>query len=96
MAIALLFGVQAADLRTHAAAGHYDARDALSPASRPLYEAVRSVTGRPSSKTRPFLWNDNEQFLDAHVARVLADIRAGGDTVQAVGSLAASLESEAS
>jgi hypothetical protein len=38
------------------------------------------------------LWNDNEQFLDAHVACVVADIRAGGETVQAVGNLAASLE----
>jgi phenylalanine ammonia-lyase len=92
LAIALLFGVQSADLRTHAAAGHYDARAVLSPASRNLYEAVRSVTGRPASKIYPFLWNDNEQFLDAHVACVVADIRAGGETVQAVGNLAASLE----
>ena len=93
MAIALLFGVQAADLATHAAAGHYDARCTLSPASRNLYEAVRLVTGRPASMSRPFLWNDNEQFLDAHVACVLADIRTGGDTVQAVGELVRSLES---
>jgi phenylalanine ammonia-lyase len=93
MAIALLFGVQAADLGTHAAAGHYDARCALSPASRGLYGAVRSVTGRPASESRPFLWNDNEQFLDAHVACVVADIRTGGKTVQAVGNLVRSLES---
>ena len=93
MAIALLFGVQAADLRTHAAAGHYDARQALSPATQTLYQAVRTVTGRPASESRPFLWNDNEQFLDAHVACVVADIRAGGATVQAIGNLAASLES---
>jgi phenylalanine ammonia-lyase len=93
MAIALLFAVQAADLRTHAVAGHYDARAALAPASRSLYEAVRSVTGRPASKGHPFVWNDDEQFLDAYAARVAADIRAGGETVQAVGALLASLES---
>jgi phenylalanine ammonia-lyase len=93
LAIALLFGVQAADLATHAAAGHYDARCMLSPASRSLYEAVRLVAGRPASMSRPFLWNDNEQFLDGHVACVLADIRKGGDTVQAVGDLVRSLES---
>jgi phenylalanine ammonia-lyase len=96
MAIALLFGVQAADLRTYVAAGHYDARGALSPASRSLYEAVRSVTGRPASKSRPFLWNDNDQFLDVHMACVVADIQAGGATVHAVSNLSASLESEAS
>ena len=94
MAVALLFGTQAADLRTHAAEGHYDARGALSAGSRGLYEAVRSVTGRPASKSRPFLWDDNEQFLDAHVASVVADIQRGGETVQAVAGLAASLEAE--
>jgi len=93
MAIALLFGVQAADLQTHATAGHYDARCVLSPAGRNLYEALRSATGRPASKSRPFLWNDDEQFLDAHAACVLADIREGGKTVQAVGDLVAGLES---
>jgi phenylalanine ammonia-lyase len=92
MAIALLFGVQAVDLRTHAAAGHYDARGTLSPATRSLYEAVRSVTGRTASRSLPFLWNDNEQFLDAHVASVVDDIRTGGETVEAVGNLARSLE----
>ena len=96
MAIALLFGVQAADLRTYVAAGHYDARGALSPASRSLYEAVRSVTRRPASKSRPFLWNDNDQFLDVHMACVVADIQAGGATVHAVSNLSASLQSEAS
>jgi phenylalanine ammonia-lyase len=93
MAVALLFGVQAADLRTYATSGHYDARSSLSPATRNLYAAVRSVTGRPALKNRPLVWNDNEQFLDVHVARIVADIRAGGETVEAVGKLVASLES---
>lgn len=92
MAIALLFGVQASDLATYAAAGHYDARATLSPASRGLYEAARTVTGRPASKSRPLVWNDDEQFLDTLVSSLVADIRAGGRTTQAVGSLAASLE----
>jgi phenylalanine ammonia-lyase len=94
MAVSLLFGVQAADLRTFVSAGHYDARSTLSPATRGLYEAVRSVTGRPPAKGRPFLWNDTEQFLDADVARVLIDIQAGGETVQAVRSVVESLQSD--
>jgi phenylalanine ammonia-lyase len=94
MAVALLFGVQAADLRTHAALGHYDARSALSPSSRRLYEAVRTVTARPASKSRPFVWNDDEQFLDTLVGSVTADIRAGGATTQAVGDMTASLAAD--
>jgi phenylalanine ammonia-lyase len=92
LAIALLFGVQAADLQTRAMLGHYDAGAALSPASGRLYQAVLNVTGRPASKERPFLWNDNEQFLDAHVAAVAGDIRTGGETVAAVRGMTASLE----
>jgi phenylalanine ammonia-lyase len=84
MAIALMFGVQAVDLRTHQCFGHYDARETLSPATLPLYEAVREVVGRPPTAHRPYIWNDNEQPLDAHIARVAADIRAGGRIPQAV------------
>jgi phenylalanine ammonia-lyase len=84
MAIALMFGVQAVDLRTHQRFGHYDARETLSPATLPLYEAVREVVGRPPTARRPYIWNDNEQPLDAHIARIAADIMAGGRIPQAV------------
>ncbi|MFB2837411.1 aromatic amino acid lyase [Floridanema evergladense] len=36
MAVALMFGVQAVDLRTFQVAGHYDSRDYLSPATKLL------------------------------------------------------------
>lgn len=93
IAVALLFGVQAADLQTYAEMGHYDARAALSPASRDLYEGVREAARRPPSKQRPLVWNDNEQFLDAHLASVLAAIRGGGRVVEAVRWMITSLES---
>jgi phenylalanine ammonia-lyase len=91
MAIALMFGVQAVDLRTHQRFGHYDARSTLSPATLPLYEAVREVVGRPPSRSRPYIWNDNEQPLDEHIARIAADIAGGGRVPQAVGELLVSL-----
>jgi len=78
VSISLLFGVQAVDLRTHAAAGHYDARSLLSPALLPLYTALREVTGSPASAERPWLWNDDERTLDRDIAAVFADIAAGG------------------
>lgn len=92
MAIALMFGVQAVDLRTHQQFGHYDARLTLSPATLPLYEAVRDVVGRPPSRSRPYIWNDNEQPLDEHIARIAADIARGGQVPQAVGKLLLSLD----
>lgn len=90
--VALLFGVQAADLRTHQIAGHFDARRTLSKATLPLYEAVREAAGRAASAQRPFLWNDNEQFLDAQLARVVEDISSGGGVVDAVAGLTAKLQ----
>lgn len=91
MAIALMFGVQAVDLRTYAVAGHYDARAYLSPASARLYEAVRAVVGRPPAAQRPYIWNDDEQPLDVHIARLAADIAAAGRTAHAVTDIVRSL-----
>jgi phenylalanine ammonia-lyase len=87
MAVALMFGVQAVDLRTHVVAGHYDAREVLSPATSRLYEAVRQVVDHPPSADRPYVWNDNEQPLDADIARIAADIAAGGHIPQAVNEI---------
>lgn len=92
MAIALLFGVQAVDLRTYAEAGHYDARACLSPATIPLYEAVREVIGRPPAASRPYVWNDDEQVFDAHIARIAADIAAGGRILLALQATLSSLK----
>jgi phenylalanine ammonia-lyase len=58
MAIALMFGVQAVDLRTSQMAGHYDARKCLLPATVKLYAAVRQVVGQPPTSDRPYIWND--------------------------------------
>ncbi|GAX38424.1 HAL/PAL/TAL family ammonia-lyase [Nodularia sp. NIES-3585] len=87
MAIALMFGVQAVDLRTYAVAEHYDARACLSPATKDLYIAVRDVVGQPPSSDRPYIWNDHEQGLDQHIALIAADIAAEGQIVAAVNNL---------
>ncbi|MBD2522516.1 histidine ammonia-lyase [Nostoc sp. FACHB-133] len=92
MAVALMFGVQSVDLRTHTIAGHYDARATLSPATRDLYMAVRNVVGRSPSKERPYVWDDNEQALDLHISKIAVDIAAGGEIVTAVSRILSSLK----
>ncbi|MEH2169925.1 MAG: aromatic amino acid ammonia-lyase [Nostoc sp.] len=87
IAIALMFGVQAVDLRTYKTIGHYDARVTLSPASRDLYLAIRDVVGQVPSPDRPYIWNDHEQALDEHIAKIATDIANGGQIVQAVNHL---------
>lgn len=92
MAIALMFGVQAVDLRTYAIAGHYDASVSLSPATLPLYIALREVIEQPPSAERPYIWNDHEQALDQHIALISADIAGGGRIVEAVNDVLSTLK----
>lgn len=84
IAVALIFGVQAVDLRTHILAGHYDARGHLSPATIPLYEALREIVERPPLAQRPYIRNDHEQSLSDHIQRIAADIGACGRIPAAV------------
>jgi phenylalanine ammonia-lyase len=92
MAIALMFGVQAVDLRTYTLEKHYDARTTLSPATRDLYMAVRNVIGLPPKADRPYIWNDNEQSLDLHIAQIAADIANGGQIVASINNVLSSLK----
>ncbi len=93
IALALMFGVQSVDLRTYAVAGHYDARATLSPATQDLYMAVRNVVGRPPSKERPYIWDDNEQGLDSHISKIADDVTRGGQIVTAISEVLSALKS---
>lgn len=92
MAIALMFGVQAVDLRTYLVAGHYDATKCLSPATKQLYLAVLEVVGHTQDPQRPYIRNDNEQGLDLHIAKIAADIANGGLIVEAIAPILSTLK----
>ncbi len=84
MAVALMFGVQAADLRAYREEGHYDGRVGLSPATVPLYEAVYEVCRTGPGEQRAFVDNDPDQSLETYIANIAADIAADGRTAAAV------------
>jgi phenylalanine ammonia-lyase len=92
LAIALMFGVQAVDLRTHKEAGHYDARSYLSQATQRLYDVLREVVEKPPCKEEPYVRNDDEQALDEHIRRIAADIESGGRIPRAVRQTLSSLK----
>jgi phenylalanine ammonia-lyase len=93
MAIALMFGVQAVDLRTYLTNGHYDARSVLSPATGKIYTAVRQVVGQGPSPHRPYIRNDNEQLLSDHIRLLADDIAKGGVVPASVDGMVADLDS---
>lgn len=78
LAVSLMVAVQSIDLRAYQRAGTYDPRSFLAPTSLKLYEAVRHVVGKPVSADQSYLWNDADQSLDQHIAKLSADIKAGG------------------
>jgi phenylalanine ammonia-lyase len=84
MAVALLFGVQASELRSKIVCGHYDASQTISPLTRELYTAVYAVIKQPMSADKALFWNDYEQEIDQYLARIVEDIKSGGRIVQAV------------
>ena len=84
MAISLLFGVQAAELRTKLIEGHYDASKAVSKGSLPLYSAVYEVIGQEFSADKALFRNDYEQCIDEYIEAITLDIRKSGKIVQAV------------
>ena len=92
MAIALMFGLQAVDLRTHLVAGHYDATQCLSPATKQLYLAVLQVVGQKPNSESPYIRNDDEQGLDLHIAQIAADIANGGLITEALRDVVSSLD----
>lgn len=92
MAVALLFGVQAAELRSKLVCGHYDGSTTLSPQSLPLYNAVYDVIGVRKSADKALVWNDYEQELDQYLARIVADLQGGGKIVAAIVPLRALLQ----
>ena len=92
MAIALMFGVQAVDLRTHLIAGHYDATKCLSPATQQLYLAVLQVVGQAPDPERPYIRDDDEQGLDLHIAQIASDIANGGLIVEAIAPILSTLK----
>jgi phenylalanine ammonia-lyase len=87
LAISLLFGVQASDLRSKLVSDHYDASQTISPMSRDLYVAIHEVIGQECRADKALIWNDDEQELDVYIARLVADIQTSGKVIGALGNL---------
>ncbi|MCI5076028.1 aromatic amino acid ammonia-lyase [Oricola sp.] len=92
LAAAAITGVQAVELRSGADAGSYDAREILSPATVPLYEAVRRAAKGEPEADRCLVWNDFDGFIQDKVEGTLASISTRGAVIEAVRPIASALE----
>jgi phenylalanine ammonia-lyase len=76
MACAVVFALQAVELRALELRGHPDATPLLSPATRPLYAAARQIAGGGPPGERPLIWDDADAAVQPRIEALMADLRA--------------------
>jgi phenylalanine ammonia-lyase len=91
LALALMCGVQAVELRAKLTEDTYDARGVLSAGTRALYESARAAASGPPNASRPLHWNDLDEFIQPKVEGLLADIAEEGSILQSVSPITESL-----
>lgn len=92
MAVALLFGIQAVDLRSYLVIGDYDGRKILSPSMCDLYEAILKTLNLQPWETKPFIQNDHEQSLENYIKEISKDIADDGYIPQSVAHVVSNFE----
>lgn len=91
LAVALMMGVQAVELRAKLAADSYDARAILSGATAGLYVAAREAAFAAPQAERPLHWNDMDEFIQPKIEGMLASISSGGTIMQAIAATTGAL-----
>ena len=84
LACALVFAVQAVELRSAKNGKGYDASALLSDATRTFYRTAREIASGLPNPEEPLVWNDMDGFIEDKVANLLADISGQGRLVAAV------------
>jgi len=91
LACALVFAVQAVELRSAKVGKGYDASGVLSAATQDFYRTARTIAAGAPDAQRPLIWDDIDGFIEDKVANLLADISNGGKLVEAVGEVRRSI-----
>ena len=84
MSVALLFAVQALDVRAKKSCGHFDGSVLLGSLAKPLYNAVYEALDCQPGQDRPFLFNDSDRWLEDDIETLNQNICDDGTIVAAV------------
>ncbi|MFI5172808.1 MAG: aromatic amino acid lyase, partial [Chitinophagales bacterium] len=74
ISIALIFAVQAVDLRVRKIDKDFKVNDYLSPATFKVYNAIMKICKKPPELKTPFIFNDNGHPLDDYLKKIEIDI----------------------
>ena len=92
IAVAMIFSVQALDLRAQTLFGHYDGRALLGSLLTPLYDAVHLSAGRDTGEARPFVFDDGDHWLEAALANLANGVQQHTAIVDSVAPILASFD----
>lgn len=92
LSVAMIFAVQALDLRAKSSLGHYDGRGVLGSLAVPLYEAICEALEHQPGADRPFLFDDHDHWLEQKQAALLENVRQDGAVVKAIGPILESFD----
>jgi phenylalanine ammonia-lyase len=84
LGVALIFAIQAVDLRAKSCFGHYDGRALLGTLAEPLYSAVYDAMNAVPGSDRPFLFDDSDQWLEEHLEAIHENLVRRDSIVDAV------------
>ncbi len=92
LAVALIFAVQAADLRTKIQHGHYDGRALLNDEAGALYAAVCAALGGSPGESAPLVFDDADQSLEELLASLQENIRCEGTIIDSMAPILSMFE----
>ena len=84
IAISLLFGIQALDLRAFLLHGHFDGSELLGELPRQVYFSVHQTLDTDVDRKKPFLFNDDDRWLERDIEFVASDLFSQGDIIQKI------------
>ena len=72
LCVSLLFSLQALDLQAKKSLGHYNGHALLGTTLGSLYEALVAELDLTTSRDRPYVFDDKDQWLEDHLSRLNA------------------------
>ena len=84
VSIALIFGVQALDLRAKRVFGDFDGRRLLGTVPTQVYTSVCKLLDNEPGPQHPFLFNDNDRWLEQDVEAISESLVQNGPIVESI------------
>ena len=84
LAVSILFGIQAVDLRAKSVLGHYDGRNLLGETATEFYDVACELISVEPRRDRPMLRDDSDRWLEQDIENLVADIASQGRLIDSV------------